>query len=178
MSTHTNRAAVAHQFLVELAGAACHAKSDDWQAGGSLADILHDLKREGHIGDTLYVDGCRLVHDLTRCHGSSVGLTARYGDQVDSGGSGYLPGMRQSDPDAFARVERVLSALRQHERRTLQHCILTRQQRRGGLAAWGRLRTAYRTEKTARAAGTGEVRALLETISELYRGVGRASCGS
>lgn len=169
MSTHQQRAAIAERFLLDLAGKSRDGQGEDWQAGGALPDILHDLKREGHLSDTLYVDGCRLVHDLTRCHGTSAGLTGRYGEQVDMGRGDGMPRSWQTDPDAFARVERVLSSLRHHERRVLERCILARQMARGAMGEWGREMTAYSDRAQCKAAAVGIVVAMVRSISEAYR---------
>jgi hypothetical protein len=138
----------------------------DWQAGGALTDILTDLRREGHISDALMVSACRLVHDMTRMHGSSAGVSS-YSERLDSG---VAPSKRscRSDPDAFARMDRALGLLRRHERQLLATCILAKENHRGTLTDWGRQHSQYKTPKTQKAMATGAMRSLLGTIHEIY----------
>lgn len=159
----------AAEFLLELGVVAIEIGLDDWQAGGALPDVLKDLKREGHISDSLYVAGCRLAHDMTRCHGRSGGLVSRYCDQVDGGVSEGLPPQHATDFDAFQRMDSVLGHLRGHEREILAFCVLSRELQRGSLSDWGRQRSKYQSAKTAKAFATGQIRSMLQSLEELYR---------
>lgn len=167
MSTHVDHvtASAASLFISSIAGQT----GEDWQAGGAFRDIIEDLKREGHVSDDLYVAGCRLILDMTRCHGTSHGLVSRYGDQVDGGEPSRLPPRHLPDIDAFNRMDRILGSLRRHERELLTYCVTSRDHLRGGLTNWGKQRSRYTTAKTARAHAVGQVRALLESIFELYK---------
>lgn len=171
MVQHAQRVAAgaASRFLADLASHAREGGTDHWHAGGSFPDILHDLMREGHLTNEQYIAGSRLCHDLTRCHGTSCGLTARYGDQVEGGRSEGLPQPFRTDPDAFTRMDRVMSKLRDHERTVLQFCVMAREAKRGTLSDLGRQTTNYKTAKTTKAAATAQVRGLLQSLVELYR---------
>ena len=146
---------------------------EDWQAGGGMADIIDGLHRDRHIPDRLLMAAGRLLWDMTRCHGSSAGLVMRMGDYVEAGGAtdGGLPARFGADLDAFLRMERTLSRMRRHERELLAFLIRSNDRKMGGgLAEWGGRVSSYGTPKTARAAATGQVRAMLETVAELQGG--------
>ncbi len=145
-----------------------YGQMEDYQAGGALPELLIDLKREGHIDDRLYSAGSRLVLDMTRCHGTSAGLTAQYGDQVQGGRSEKLPSRFAVELDAFRRMDRVLGGLKQHERETLRQCVVSKELQRGNLSDMGRRNSRYATPKTARAFAVGQIKALLESVAEMY----------
>lgn len=151
-------------FLSELMDS-----GDDWEAGGSLPDLLEELYKGEHIDVRHLAVAGALVCDMRQIHGSSGGLTARYGSQVDGGRSEGRPPRFGARPEAFDRMNRVLRGLRQHERELLKRCILNRELRRGGLAQWGREQSAYAHGDTARAFAVGQVKSMLETLGELYR---------
>lgn len=156
-------------FIADLSDVAEKVGNEDWQAGGNFVDILTDLKREGHIGDELYIAGCRLLHDMTRVHGASTGLTAKYDDKVDTGSQPSLPPRFAADLDAFTRMNSVLCQLRDHERAVLAFCILSRELQRGSMSDWGRQHSAYVTAKRAHSFAVGQIKSLLESLSEIYR---------
>lgn len=166
MSTHQQRikASEASRFMAGMPP-----NTEDWQAGGSFGDILTDLKREGHITPDLYIAGFRLIHDMTKCHGTSMGLTSQYGEQLDGSEPTRLPPHYIPDLDAFRRMDSVLGGLRQHERALLSYCVRSRDLPRGGLSDWGREYTGYETAKTARAATVGMIKAMLGSVYELYK---------
>jgi len=155
--------------LVQVGLDAKYGKIEDYQAGGSLPDVLNDLKREGHIDDRLYIAGSRLVIDMTRCHGHSGSLVSKYGDQVQGGGSEYLPSRFKTDFEAFRRMDAVLNGLKEHERHTLRECVTAKEAQRGQLSDIGRRRSGYTTAKTARAFAVGQIKALLESVAEMYQ---------
>lgn len=168
MGVQAQQHSTAAAYFGDLAGQAIECGNEDWQAGGALPDILHGLRRDGHIDDELYIIGNRLMNDMQRCHGSSAGVS-RYGDQIDAGASNLVPGRHRTDIDAFQRMDRVLTHLRRHERELLTFCVLSRELPHGGLADWGKAHSRYATSKTARAYTTGQVVAMLRTVGELYR---------
>lgn len=141
--------------------------TEDWQAGGALPDILLELRKDGHITDALYAAGARLVRDMTRWHGRSDVLISGYGNRIRGGSSGGLPQGRP-DYDAFQRMDRVLAAMRSHERDLLGFCILSRDLDRGSLADWGRQTSAFKNRNTTRAHAIGQVRTMLHSIMETY----------
>lgn len=167
MSTHVDRikASEGRKFLAQIES---HV-TEDWQAGGAFADVLEDLKREGHISADMYVAGARLMIDMTRCHGRSSGLVSGYDDNPRKGRPDLLPSDTPEDVDAFSRMNTVLCALRSHERELLSFCVLSRDLPRGGLSEWGRQRSRYATAKTQRAMAVGQIVALLGSIFEIYK---------
>lgn len=169
MEVKTLQEAVVAAWMSDLGEVAEKLGSEDWQAGGAFPDIVKDLKLDKHIGDRLYIAGCRLAHDMQAIHGTSAGLVSRYGEYVASGVSDRLPARFGTDGDAFKRMCVVLGHLREHERSLLQFCIVSRELDRGKLCDWGRQNSGYATSKTARAAATGQIRSLLESIEEIYR---------
>lgn len=170
MTTHVEsvKASAATMFIAQLASLSKDGGNEHLHAGGSFPDIILDMKREGHISDNVYVSGARFIHDLTRCHGTSAGLTSRYGDQVDAGRGERLPPRFATDVDAFARVDRVLAALWDHEREVLTFCVLSREAKRGALVDYGRQRSAFKTRQQTRAVAIGQICSLLRSIHEAY----------
>lgn len=138
--------------------------TDDWQAGGSLLDTALRLHSDGHIGDRLLAAGGRLVRDMTVCHGTSAGMVGQYdGPTGRSDPHTRLP-VRSGAYEAFARMQRVLDALRPHEKDLLRFLVCSRDLERGSLADWGRQTSAYQSKPTQIASAAGQVRCLLETI--------------
>lgn len=155
--------------LVQVGLNAKYGELEDYQAGGALPELLIDLRREGHIDDRLYSAGSRLVLDMTRCHGTSAGLTAQYGDQVQGGRGEKLPGKFKTELDAFRRMDKVLGGLNAHEREVLRQCVVSKELQRGNLSDMGRRLSGYTTAKTARAFAVGRITALLESVAEMYQ---------
>lgn len=164
----TGGGSVSADWMGAVSTMATQSGRDDWMAGGSFPDLLTDLKRQGHISDDLYIAGCRLVHDMTRFHGSSAGIVAQYGERTAKG-DGSSERRNVSDFDAFRRMDAILSAMRDHERKMLAFCVLSRELERGSLADWGRQQSSFKTRQQAKAVAVGQVKTLLQTISELYR---------
>jgi hypothetical protein len=63
-----------------------------------------------------------------------------------------------------------LNRLHPHERQLMAHLVKTRELTRGSLSDFGRTRSAYQTQKTARAYAVARVSALLDTLAEQYLG--------
>jgi hypothetical protein len=144
------------------------ASSENWMAGGSFRDVLMELHKEGHISDVQYVTACRLVQDMQRAHGSSAGIVSQTQERVQTSLRSRTAPPGGGDPDAFARMDRLLSQLRGHERDVLAFLILKRELPRGSLSDLGRLLSRYQTNKTTRAAAVGRIGALLDSVVELY----------
>ena len=165
MSNRTMTDHGATVFMVDLSGMARDVGSEDWAAGGALGEIIDDLRREGHLTDDLYAAGGRLVHDMTRCHGSSSAWgVGAYGERIGRG-DGVS---RRADFDAFQRMAAVLARLREHERTLLAFCILSRELERGKLADWGRKASSYKTRQQCKAFAVGQIRSMLETVADAY----------
>ena len=141
---------------------------EHWQAGGAFGDVVAELVKEGHIPQSLAAAAHRLLMDFRGAYGSSEGIVSQVTERVQSSVR-----MRDRPPGYPAnscqeRMSYVLRHLRAHERETLHWLVMKRELPRGSLADLGRVTSAYKTQKTARAAATGQVRALLATICELH----------
>jgi len=145
-------------------------KALDKIAGGSIGDVIEELHREGHIKDSHYVAVCRLLADMRTHHGDSGGIVSEVQERVQTCIRERLCPPGGGDPDAFARMSRALNLLRPHERELLNFLVVKKELGRGALSDWGRLRSAYRTNKTTRAAAVGQVTCLAASIAEVYGG--------
>lgn len=149
--------------------ALARSSSEDWMAGGCLGDVLVELRKEGHISDQQYALACCLLRDMRKAHGNSNGIVASFMQervQTSTRNRDRPPG--GGDPDAFRRMDAVLHGLRRHERDVLAYLICRRELPRGSLSELGRGRSAYKTQKTMRAAAVGRIGALLDSIAEVY----------
>lgn len=141
---------------------------EDWQAGGSIGDIIDSMYKEGHVRDELYVICLRLLDDMRRTHGTSGGIVLELGERVQTSVRERTAPPGGGDPDAFDRMERALSKLRAHEREMMAYLIRTRELPPGGLAHVGQQSSGYKHARSARAYMTGRIVALLESIAEVY----------
>ena len=137
-------------------------------AGGSFPDVLNELHKEGHITATQYAAASRFVMDLQRSHGTSDGIVSQTQERVQTSLRERLAPPGGGDVDAFARMDKLLSQLRRHERLILEFLILRRELPRGSLCDLGRQLSRYQTNKTTRAAAVGRIGALLDSVVELY----------
>ena len=140
----------------------------DWMAGGAMGDVVDELHREGHVSDAHYVASCRLLEDMRRSHGTSDGIVGQVCERVQSSRRERLAPPGGGDPDAFARMTRLLDGLAGHERRLLNFLIVQRELARGSLSDLGRMSSGYKTNKTTRAFAVGRVMSLLASIHEVY----------
>jgi len=137
-------------------------------AGGSFPDVLAELHKEGHITDRQYGTACRFVADMQASHGTSDGIVSQTQERVQTSHRARTRPPGGGDPDAFARMDRLLCQLRSHERGVLEFLILRRELPRGSLCDLGRQLSRYQTNKTTRAAAVGRIGALLDSVVELY----------
>lgn len=142
--------------------------SEHWQAGGALGDVVVELQKEGHLTNEQVKCALSFLRDLRSAYGSSEGVVGVVCERVDSSTRSRLLPPGQPSNAAQARMSHVLRHLRQHERETLHFLIMRREIPRGGLSDLGRMHSGYKTQKGTRAAATGQVRALLASIVELY----------
>jgi hypothetical protein len=137
-------------------------------AGGSMGDVMAELHREGHIKAEDYVAVCWLLEDMRASHGTSAGIVGEVCEKVQTSLRERMCPPGGGDPDAFDRMSRVLDRLRAHERDLLRVLVVQRELPRGGLSDMGRLRSAYRTNKTTRAFAVGMIASLASSIAQLY----------
>jgi hypothetical protein len=140
----------------------------EWMAGGSMADVVEELRKEGHVSDAHYVASCRLLEDMRRAHGSSDGIVGNVCERVQTSRRVRLGPPGGGDQDAFDRMMRMLDALSQHERKLLGFLIVQRELPRGSLSDLGRMTSGYQTNKTTRAFAVGRISSLLASIHERY----------
>lgn len=143
--------------------------TEDWQAGGHLGDFLRDIYKAGHLAPEEFVAGMSLLDDMQQVHGTSGGLTARYGDQVDNVQPERLPPRFGSRPDAYQRMQTALDSLRPHERDLLSHLVRGRELQRGKLSDWGRVRSGYSRPDAQAAFAVGQIKSMLASLGEIYR---------
>lgn len=141
--------------------------NETWLAGGAMGDVLEGLKKERHITDRQYVVGMCLLEDMRKAHGTSGGLIPQIGERVDTTLRARLFPPGGGDPDSFARMQRLLAGLRQHERELLGFLIVRAELPRGSLADWGRGRSAYAHGRSARAFTTGQISSALSSLAEI-----------
>lgn len=153
----------AQTFIRDISELADEVGSTDWQAGGAFGDIVDDMARSQHISADLYRGARRLLSDMRRAHGTSAGV-GLYGEDRRGGDGRPCSG----DLEAFDRMSRVLGRLRAHERALLSWCILSRELRSGELADWGREHSRFKTRQQAKAYALGQIRSLVESITEAY----------
>lgn len=144
------------------------AATPDWMAGGAFGDVVGQLGKEGHVPAPHLVSAFRLLSDMRSAHGTSAGIVPQYGERVQTSirARQHPPG--GGNPDAFARMSRLLASLRAHERALLAWLIIHRELPRGELSDLGRMASGYRTSKTTRAHTVGRISGLLASIAELY----------
>ncbi len=165
MSSRTSAHALSSDaFFFKLGGGAT---TENWMAGGATEDVVDELRKEGHVTDRQYVAVRRFLDDMRKAHGSSGGIVPQYGERVQSSLRERMAPPGGGDPDAFVRMNRVLTGLREHERQLLGYLIVKRELPRGSLTDRGRMTSGYSNGKTARAFTTGQIRALFESIAEL-----------
>jgi hypothetical protein len=161
----SNRTLSADAFFFQLGrGAAL----ESWMAGGAMGEAVEELRKEGHVSEPQWMACRRFLEDLRRLHGSSAGIVPLYQERVQTSVRARSRPPGGGDPDAFARVTRVLNSLHPHERNTLGYLIVRKELPRGSLADFGRLYSAYKQNKTAKAFSTGVVQSLLASIACLY----------
>jgi len=135
-----------------------------------MGDVMAELHREGHIRPEQYIAVCRLLADMRAASGTSDGIVGQVAVRVQTSLRERHCPPGGGDLDAFARWSRVISGLREHERAVLCYLIRKGELPRGGLSDYGRLASAYRTNKTTRAFAVGKIGALAASIAELYGG--------
>lgn len=140
--------------------------AENWQAGGSLGDVLEDLAREGHLTQSQMRAILLFMYDLKTHHGSTAGLVGKLDERVSTSFNfSRLPqGVR--NVESFARLSKLFQSLHAHERDFLSFLVRSRELPRGGLGDWGRMHSAYSNAKQSRAFAVGQVRSLAQTIAE------------
>lgn len=140
----------------------------DWMAGGAMGDVVDELYKEGHVSDLEYVACCRFLDDMRRSHGTSDGIVGQVCERVQTSTRERLAPPGGGDPDAFARVTRLLNSLPTHQRAWISSLIVKREVARGSLSDLGRIFSGYKTNKTTRAFAVGRVTAIVASIAEAY----------
>lgn len=143
-------------------------RSEHWQAGGALGDVVLELQKEKHLTTEQVRAALSFLRDLRSAYGSSAGVVGQIAERVDASLTLRLGPPGRAANASHERMSYVLRQLRAHERETLHFLIMRRELPRGGLSDLGRIYSGYRTQRTMRAAATGQVRALLATVAELY----------
>jgi hypothetical protein len=142
----------------------------DLSAGGAAGDIISELRKEGHISDWAFVTFHRFLHDLRCCHGTSDGIVGQLAERVQTSTRSRLAPPGGGDPDAYARVRRVLDRMLDHERQLFGYLVKQRELARGSLSDFGKQTSGYRTNKTSRAYSVGRISGLVATVAELWSG--------
>lgn len=131
---------------------------------GPLPDILDDISE--HLQPRTRRAAALFVAAVQSSHGSSAALVT--GDlsntrvDISRTARGAPPGGQST-----MLMEKLLKGLRRHER-ALIHALVTSPERGVvSLSAYGKSRSSYDSQRTARAFATGRLVGLLETLSEV-----------
>ena len=135
--------------------------------GGSMGDVLEDLRQEGHLTQRQYQACVLFLRDLQAYHGDSAGLVGQVSERVSMSNR---PRVRPSGGPSISHLDSLLGGLRPHERELMAYLVKGREQLRGTLADFGRLHSGYQTMRTARAVAVGRIGALLDTLVDEYLG--------
>ncbi len=139
----------------------------DSMAGGAFGDIVCEMQREGHVPSAHLASAYKLLRDMRAAHGASAGIVPLYGERVQASLRSRERPPGGGDPDAFARMRRVLDGLSEHERALLGWLIVSKELPRGSLSDLGRMHSGYKTARTTRAYAVGRIASLLASIHEL-----------
>jgi len=133
-----------------------------------MGDIISDLHSERHLTARQFRAAVLFLSDLQAAHGDSGGLVGSGTEKVQTAARERLrpPG----GPHGIVELDRRLNRLRPHERRLMTFLVTHREQARGKLSDYGRLRSGYSKRETARAVTVGRIGALLDTLAEEYLG--------
>ena len=136
--------------------------------GGSMADVIDDIDMEGHLTSRHRLAATMFMADLQSSHGTSEGVVADTQPRVDTSvRPRFWP---VGSPGDIASLDQRLNRLRRHERQLMGHLVKSRELARGSLSDYGRMRSGYQSQKTARAYAVGRVVALLDTLADEYLG--------
>lgn len=144
------------------------AGNEHWQAGGALGDVVLELQKEKHLTEGQVRAALAFLRDMRAAYGCSDGVVGQIAEKVDSSTRSRVAPPGRPANGSHVRMSHVLRNLRMHERETLHFLIMKREFTRGSLSDLGRMSSGYQTQRTARAAATGQVRALLASVAELY----------
>ena len=133
--------------------------------GYVIDDIRGDGRGEGasHLTIWQYQAAQLIMQHMAGTIGSSEGLVGQMGTKVDCS---TRPRMAPPNPGGAIneQVSRQLKGLREHEVELLSRIAYGRGR---CLEDYGKVKSSYKTSKTARAFAIGRVTALLDTVAEL-----------
>jgi hypothetical protein len=135
--------------------------------GGALPDVIDDLHAEGHLTQRQHQAALLFLRELQASCGRSAGLVMDISERVDTS---RRPASRPPGGPSVAHLDQRLNRLHGHERQLMAHLVRSRELARGKLSDYGRTRSAYATQKTARAFAVGRVSALLDSLADTYLG--------
>jgi hypothetical protein len=129
---------------------------------GPLPDIFDDIAE--HLQPRTRRAASLLVAAVQAHHGNSGGLVTNISEKVDVGRVARLrpPGGQSTD-----LMEKLLHGLRRHEREMIKALVVSPERGVASLTAFGRSRSSYDSQKTARSYAVGRLVAMLETLSEV-----------
>jgi hypothetical protein len=135
--------------------------------GGSLGDIIDDLRHEGHLSPRQLKAVLIFLAELQRSHGASAGLVTNISEKVDLS---RREAQRPPGGASITELDHRLHRLRPHERELLKCLITAREKPRGTLTDYGKARCGFSQQRTAKAFAIGRVSALLESLADDFLG--------
>ena len=135
--------------------------------GGAFGDIVEGLEREGHLSPRQQKAAAAFLHDLRGSHGWSGGLVSFISERVDTGRQDRL---RPPGGASIADLDMRLKRLHPHERTLLANLVKAGEASQDALSRYGRSRSGFTAQKTARAFSTGRISGLLESLADAYLG--------
>jgi hypothetical protein len=135
------------------------------EAGGSMAEVLDEMRRQKRLTDSELHAGYLFLRDLCAYHGRTGGLVGSTAERVDKSLS---VGAGANWTRAHERCQRALDGLHGHERRVLEWMICHRERARPDLATLGRQVSTYSNRDHAIAAAVSAIAGVLRSIMEVY----------
>jgi hypothetical protein len=135
--------------------------------GGAFSDAVADLSDQGHLSPRQLRAAHTFLAELQRSHGASAGLVVTISERVDVS---RREAQRPPGGASIAALDERLHRLRPWERELLKHLAVCGEKPGAALCAYGRARSGYDKQATARAFAVGRLAAVLEGLADQYFG--------